>query len=107
MPDLKGELRAGEARPAEMRASAPAGANLLFLREEELRSAQDLLFFAYRDFTRAADEVLVASSRRILASVTRIDDAPIGGGAPGPVACCLLDRMREDLRTQIAAAKAR
>jgi DNA-binding MarR family transcriptional regulator len=36
----------------------PAGANLLFLREEELRSAQDLLFFAYRDFTRAADEVL-------------------------------------------------
>ena len=41
-----------------MRASAPAGANLLFLREEELRSAQDLLFFAYRDFTRAADEVL-------------------------------------------------
>lgn len=53
MPDPKGELRMGEAR-----AAAPAGANLLFLREEELRAAQDLLFFAYRDFTRAADEVL-------------------------------------------------
>jgi DNA-binding MarR family transcriptional regulator len=31
---------------------------LLFLREEELRLAQDLLFFAYRDFTNAADVVL-------------------------------------------------
>ena len=58
MPDLKGELRAGEARSVDSRAGMPAGANLLFLREEELRSAQDLLFFAYRDFTRAADEVL-------------------------------------------------
>ena len=58
MPDLKGELRAGEARMADSRGGMPAGANLLFLREEELRSAQDLLFFAYRDFTRAADEVL-------------------------------------------------
>jgi DNA-binding MarR family transcriptional regulator len=35
-----------------------AGANLLFLREEEIRAAQDLLFFAYRDFTGAADAVL-------------------------------------------------
>lgn len=33
-------------------------ANLLFLREEEMRIAQDLLFFAYRDFTAAADAVL-------------------------------------------------
>jgi len=40
-------------------AAAPhAGANLLFLREEEIRAAQDLLFFAYRDFTGAADAVL-------------------------------------------------
>lgn len=68
MPDVKGELRPAEARMAEgrapdarapdSRAIGPAGANLLFLREEELRAAQDLLFFAYRDFTRAADEVL-------------------------------------------------
>ncbi len=35
-----------------------AGANLLFLREEEIRLAQDLLFFAYRDFTNAADLIL-------------------------------------------------
>jgi DNA-binding MarR family transcriptional regulator len=33
-------------------------ASLLFLREEQLRTAQDLLFFAYRDFTAAADQVL-------------------------------------------------
>jgi DNA-binding MarR family transcriptional regulator len=39
-------------------ASATAGTNLLFLREEEIRLAQDLMFFAYRDFTNAADEVL-------------------------------------------------
>jgi DNA-binding MarR family transcriptional regulator len=35
-----------------------AGSNLLFLREEEMRLAQDLLFFAYRDFTNAADVIL-------------------------------------------------
>ena len=38
--------------------SATAGTNLLFLREEEIRLAQDLMFFAYRDFTNVADEVL-------------------------------------------------
>ena len=35
-----------------------AGASLLFLREEQLRLAQDLMFFAYRDFTGAADVIL-------------------------------------------------
>ncbi len=35
-----------------------AGSNLLFLREEEIRVAQDLMFFAYRDFTDAADVIL-------------------------------------------------
>ena len=35
-----------------------SGANLLFLREEELRQAIELLFFAYRDFTSAPDELL-------------------------------------------------
>jgi DNA-binding MarR family transcriptional regulator len=39
-------------------AAAPAGRNLLFLREEELRLAQDLLFFGYRDFTAGADAIL-------------------------------------------------
>lgn len=33
-------------------------ANPLFLREEELRQAIELLFFAYRDFTGEADEIL-------------------------------------------------
>ena len=35
-----------------------AGSNPLFPREEEMRLAQDLLFFAYRDFTNAADVAL-------------------------------------------------
>ncbi len=35
-----------------------AGVDLLFLREEQMRHAQDLLFFAYRDFTAAADAIL-------------------------------------------------
>ena len=40
-------------------ARAPAaGRSLLFLREEELRLAQDLLFFGYRDFTAGADAIL-------------------------------------------------
>ena len=40
--------------------AAPVGAgrNLLFLREEELRLAQDLLFFGYRDFTAGPDQIL-------------------------------------------------
>jgi DNA-binding MarR family transcriptional regulator len=38
--------------------SRAAGRNLLFLREEELRLAQDLLFFGYRDFTAGADAML-------------------------------------------------
>ena len=39
-------------------AKLPAGASHLFLREEQMRQAQDLLFFAYRDFTAAADRLL-------------------------------------------------
>ena len=35
-----------------------AGVDHLFLREEQMRQAQDLLFFAYRDFTAAADAIL-------------------------------------------------
>jgi DNA-binding MarR family transcriptional regulator len=68
MPDLKGAVRATESRsheprPADPRGADPkaapqAGSNLLFLREEEMRAAQDLLFFAYRDFTNAADVIL-------------------------------------------------
>ena len=39
-------------------AKAVAGTSHLFLREEQMRQAQDLLFFAYRDFTGAADRLL-------------------------------------------------
>ena len=42
--------------PAER--GGPAGASHLFLREEQIRLAQDLMFFAYRDFTGAADVIL-------------------------------------------------
>lgn len=34
------------------------GPNPLFLREEELRQAMELLFFAYRDFTAVPDRIL-------------------------------------------------
>lgn len=54
MSDQRSASRA--AAPATQ--SPSAGSNLLFLREEEIRSAQDLLFFAYRDFTNAADVIL-------------------------------------------------
>jgi len=50
-----------ETRPAVSGAfdpRGPAGSNLLFLREEQMRLAQDMLFFAYRDFTGAADVIL-------------------------------------------------
>ena len=39
-------------------AHAAPGAGLLFLREEELRLAQDMLFFAMRDLNAAPDEIL-------------------------------------------------
>lgn len=51
---MKPELRITQ----EDRAHPQAGRNLLFLREEELRLAQDLLFFGYRDFTAGADAML-------------------------------------------------
>jgi DNA-binding MarR family transcriptional regulator len=39
-------------------ADVTSGANLLFLREEELRQGIELLFFAYRDFTAEPDAML-------------------------------------------------
>ncbi len=58
MPDPKGVAALADPRAAEPKSHPAAGANLLFLREEEMRAAQDLLFFAYRDFTNAADVIL-------------------------------------------------
>ncbi|MBL8643268.1 MAG: MarR family transcriptional regulator [Rhodospirillaceae bacterium] len=39
-------------------ADPKAGANPLFLRDEDLRAAIELLFFGYRDFTARADVIL-------------------------------------------------
>jgi DNA-binding MarR family transcriptional regulator len=52
MPETRGE-------PVLARDGAgSAGPDVLSLGEEEVRMAQDLLFFAYRDFTNAADVIL-------------------------------------------------
>jgi DNA-binding MarR family transcriptional regulator len=53
-PDQKADQKTDQ----QVGAPVGAGRNLLFLREEELRLAQDLLFFGYRDFTAGADEIL-------------------------------------------------
>ncbi len=63
MPDPEGETilkhqSGAGSRLLDLKLAPAAGGNLLFLREEEIRLAQDMLFFAYRDFTHAADEVL-------------------------------------------------
>jgi DNA-binding MarR family transcriptional regulator len=58
MPEPKVELR--ESRGRNMSGPKPdgPGPDLLFPRETEMRMAQDLMFFAYRDFTNAADVIL-------------------------------------------------
>ena len=38
--------------------SLRSGANPLFLREDELRQAMEMLFYAYRDFTAEPDTIL-------------------------------------------------
>lgn len=61
MPETKGESSSSAQRGlavVDAKAPSPAGSNLLYLREAEIRLAQDLLFFAYRDFTSAADVIL-------------------------------------------------
>ena len=58
-PLTPGATPAGPAGADARNGSAgPAGSSLLFLREEQIRLAQDLMFFAYRDFTGAADVIL-------------------------------------------------
>lgn len=52
MPEMRTAVTAG------LDTRGPAGSSLLFLREEQIRLAQDMLFFAYRDFTGAADVIL-------------------------------------------------
>jgi DNA-binding MarR family transcriptional regulator len=54
----KGSMIAIDPKAQGAGPQAAGASSLLFLREEEIRLAQDLLFFAYRDFTGAADEIL-------------------------------------------------
>lgn len=58
MSDARAPLKSVPSQAAPQPTQQSAGTNLLFLREDEIRSAQDLLFFAYRDFTAAADVIL-------------------------------------------------
>ena len=61
MPETKGDYVPSAQRGVtvvESQSLSSAGSNLLFLREDEIRLAQDLMFFAYRDFTSAADVIL-------------------------------------------------
>ncbi len=49
---------AGPLRAQPLDPRHAAGVDHLFLREEQMRHAQDLMFFGYRDFTAAADVIL-------------------------------------------------
>jgi DNA-binding MarR family transcriptional regulator len=62
---------------------AGAARNLLFLREEELRLAQDLLYFGYRDFTAGPDRILATmemgrAHHRVLHFVGRAPGMKVG-----------------------------
>ena len=65
-------------------ARPPGGTrSLLFLREEELRLAQDLLYFGYRDFTAGADRILATldmgrAHHRVLHFVGRAPGIKVG-----------------------------
>lgn len=68
--------------PERPRESGPAR-SLLFLREEELRLAQDLLYFGYRDFTAGADRILAdlgmgRAHHRVLHFVGRAPGMKVG-----------------------------
>ncbi len=94
MPDAKRPFRpdaaplprgAGIAPAGTRTAGAPdaAGSSLLFLREEQMRLAQDLMFFAYRDFTGAADPILRElglgrAHHRALHFIGRNPQVPVG-----------------------------
>ncbi|WP_424812555.1 MarR family winged helix-turn-helix transcriptional regulator [Roseococcus sp. YIM B11640] len=74
-------------RPEPQKPDAPRGAgagrNLLFLREEELRLAQDLLYFGYRDFTAGPDRILATmemgrAHHRVLHFVGRAPGIKVG-----------------------------
>lgn len=81
MSDKQGEASAIDPPPPPP--GGGAGRNLLFLREEELRLAQDLLFFGYRDFTAGADAILAElgmgrAHHRVLHFVGRCPGITVG-----------------------------
>jgi DNA-binding MarR family transcriptional regulator len=83
MPEPKGELNTIEPRVAANAPPPPAGGSPPLPREEEIRTAQDLLFFAYRDFTAAADGILVEldfgrAHHRALHFIGRNPGMPVG-----------------------------
>lgn len=52
-----------------------------------------------------ADEIIVVSSRRVLAGVTRLDGRPFRDGSVGPVAHRLIRRMRDGVRSLMTVAR--
>jgi DNA-binding MarR family transcriptional regulator len=56
--ELKAQANPQSGGIGEAKSQGAPGSSLLFLREEEMRIAQELLFFAYRDFTIVADVIL-------------------------------------------------
>jgi D-alanine transaminase len=52
---------------------------------------------------RAADEVLILSSRRLASAVTRLDGATVGAGAPGPVCRAVFAGMRDRIAAAVHA----
>lgn len=72
------------AMPEPTKSDPPRGTrSLLFLREEELRLAQDLLYFGYRDFTAGADRILATldmgrAHHRVLHFVGRAPGIKVG-----------------------------
>lgn len=53
------------------------------------------------DDLRAADEIILAGTRTLLAAVTRLDGEAVGDGRAGPVACALLDRFVEAVAASV------
>jgi len=56
------------------------------------------------DELHAADEVLVQSSRRLVAGVVSLDGRRVGDGAPGPACRALFAAMRARIEREVAAA---
>lgn len=53
---------------------------------------------------RAADEVLILSSRRLASAVTRLDGALVSGGAPGPICRAVFAGMRARIAALVRTA---